>query len=383
MASTSDPRPTYWAEYSNLQHTKHRLIREYLNGWFPKLGYWAGRIVYLDTHAGRGRHLSGQLGSPLVAVSTLLAHSHRDRILDRCEVLFFFIERDESNLRRLKKEILALGNLPNGIAIETACDDCFEVLDTLVASLRRAGQEMAPAFVFVDPYGFKIPGRVLRELMEFPRVELFVNVIWRELDMAIRQGNRPGMAQTLDLVFAGGDWRTRVSSEHFDERADQTVNLLREKIGAKWATYLRMLGNNNATRYLLMHLTNHDAGRDLMKDCMWKVCPEGGFYARKSDDPAQQFLITPAPDLGPLKEWLVEKLSQGCKRWQDLVNDVRGEVWREAHLNKVIRELRKEGKIVANDYQGNFHPSNNPRLCLLDSAAGRIRQCRARRRRKT
>lgn len=112
------------------------------------------------------------------------------------------------------------------------------------------------------------------------------------------------MADTLDSIFDGSEWKDRVSSDDFDERANQAINLLREKIGAKWVTHIRMLGDNDVTRYLLMHLTNHDAGRDLMKACMWKVCPDGGFYVRKTDDPAQQFLITPEPDLGPLAEWL-------------------------------------------------------------------------------
>jgi len=64
MHDYTDNSPTYWDEYSNLQKVKHDLIREYLNGWFPKLGLWSGRIVYFDTHAGRGRHMSGQEGSP-------------------------------------------------------------------------------------------------------------------------------------------------------------------------------------------------------------------------------------------------------------------------------------------------------------------------------
>jgi hypothetical protein len=33
-----DAHPEYWGDYTNLQHVKHELIREYLNGWFPKLG---------------------------------------------------------------------------------------------------------------------------------------------------------------------------------------------------------------------------------------------------------------------------------------------------------------------------------------------------------
>jgi three-Cys-motif partner protein len=78
-----DRRPSYWDEYSNLQFTKHKLIREYLNGWFPKLGSWSGKILYVDTHAGRGKHRGGQEGSPLVAVRTFLEHSCRDKILEK------------------------------------------------------------------------------------------------------------------------------------------------------------------------------------------------------------------------------------------------------------------------------------------------------------
>ena len=92
-----DSSPQYWDEYTNLQYTKHMLIREYLKGWFPKLGFWSGRVVYLDTHAGRGEHKQGQAGSPIVALETLLQHSFRDRILRNSEARFFFIEHDAKN----------------------------------------------------------------------------------------------------------------------------------------------------------------------------------------------------------------------------------------------------------------------------------------------
>ncbi|RIK82916.1 MAG: hypothetical protein DCC68_05215 [Planctomycetota bacterium] len=368
MASSEDASPKYWLEYSNLQRTKHELIRNYLNGWFPKLGYWSGRVVYLDTHAGRGRHLRGELGSPLVALTTLLEHSHRDRLLERSEAVFSFIERDEDNLAELQREIAQVGDLPPNVKIETIGDECFQALDELLRSLREEGNQLAPAFIFVDPYGFKVPGRILRELMEFPRVELFVNVIWRELDMAISQGHKAGMAAALDFIFDGPEWRERITSEDFDVRADEAIDLLREKIGARWATYIRMLGDNGATRYILLHLTNHDDGRDLMKDCMWKVCPDGGFYVRKWDDPSQQFLITPEPDLAPLEAWVIDKLSKGPRRWQELIADVRPEIWRVPHLNAVIRDMRKKGRIAADQFQGKVVPSRNPRLTLVAAA---------------
>jgi hypothetical protein len=62
MTGRSDPNPTYWEQYGPFQHVKHELIRCYLNGWYPKLGTWARRVLYVDTHADRGRYESGDPG---------------------------------------------------------------------------------------------------------------------------------------------------------------------------------------------------------------------------------------------------------------------------------------------------------------------------------
>ncbi len=363
---SADTSPGYWSEYTNLQCVKHELIHTYLNGWFPKLGSWAGRVLYFDTHAGRGKHLSGELGSPLVALQTLLKHTSLNRLLRHSQFVFFFIERDQSNVSALQQEIASLGKLPSGVQANCVLGDCFHILKDILSYLRTQGTTMAPAFIFVDPYGFKVPASLLRDLMHVGRVELFVNIIWRELDMAIAQAKTPGdtsgLAATLDTVFDGDHWRSRINHSDFDQRAKQAIDLLSERIGAKWATHIRMLGDNNVTRYLLVHLTNHDAGRELMTDCIWKVCPDGGFYIRKYEDPRQELLITPTPNLAPLREWVLGLLAQEPRRWQELHALRLATLWRPPQLNQVIRALRSDGAIDAEGYKGNFSPSANPLL---------------------
>jgi three-Cys-motif partner protein len=228
---TADSNPEYWDEYTNLQQVKHDLIRCYLGGWFAKLGFWAGRVIYLDTHAGRGKYKSGHLGSPLVALDTLLNHRARDQLLMKSEFRFLFIERDADNLKRLKQELTAR-HLPPNVYVDPHCGDAFAVIEQIV----RNTQGIAPAFVFVDPYGFKVPARTLRDLLSAGRIELFVNVIWRELDMAIKQalsGASPGMAATLTEIFGGENWRN-VTADDLDERADLAVRLLARTIGDRW-----------------------------------------------------------------------------------------------------------------------------------------------------
>jgi hypothetical protein len=227
---------------------------------------------------------------------------------------------------------------------------------------------MAPAFLFVDPYGFKIPAALLGDLMKAGRVELFINVMWRELDMLIQQRPAPGTphAQTLDEIFGSSSWRTEVIGDGMDERLDRAIPLMARGIGAKWWTSaVRMVTGGQATRYVLLHLTNSDDGRDLMKECAWSVSPAGGFIVRRSDNPDQQFLIKPEPDLRPLRDWILNRLSRRPQRWQDLHAAVRPEWWLPKHVNELVRELKNEGVISAESVPGRrFGAAANPLLRL-------------------
>lgn len=366
MSGFSDPNPQYWIEYGAFQRVKHDLIRAYLGGWFAKLGMWAGRVLYVDTHAGRGRHVSGEAGSPLVALTTFLNHSFRDRLLEKSEFHFLFIERDIENLTALDAELRALGPLPPRVFVNRQQGDAFPWLSAVVDRLRKSGKNLAPAFVFVDPYGFKVPARVIADLMSAGRVELFINVIWRELDMAVQQRPQPGegMAITLDEIFGGDDWRTEITAPDVNERMNQAVRLLARKLGAKWWTFVRMVSGGDATRYILLHLTNHDAGRDLIKDCVWNIMPEGGFVVLKSEDPRQTWLIEREPNLTPLRAWVLQRLGERPQRWSELEAGIRSTHWRTKHLNDMVRDLRRENVIVADDYSGRFSRAADPRLRL-------------------
>ncbi len=108
-------------------------------------------------------------------------------MLQKAEVRFFFIERDVANAEDLKQE-LAAHPLPPKVFAQAEHGDSFQIIEAAVTSFEKDGKQLAPGFIFVDPYGFKLPGHLLRKLLSYPRVELFVNVIWRELDLAIQQG---------------------------------------------------------------------------------------------------------------------------------------------------------------------------------------------------
>ncbi len=363
MIIQADQNPKYWREYTNLQKIKHELIRGYLNGWLPKMSLGANgcsRLLYIDTHAGRGKHLSGKLGSPLVALTTLLDHAARGSILQKTEVQFYFIERDEQNVAALKQELTA-HTLPKNVAVDTFHGDCFQLVEEAVAAVEQEGKNVAPGFYFIDPYGFKVPGKLLRKLMKYPKVEVFLNVIWRELDMAIQQSLKgdPSQVPILTSIFDGDGWM-KIDAEDSDDRAEQCADLFRKMTSAEWGTHIRML-DNNRIRYFLLHLTNHDAGRDLMKKCIWDASPDGGYYASKADGPDQQIFIESDSYLAPLRDWVKEKLRTAPKHWKELNEALREELWLSTHLNEVIRELKLQGSIEA---VGKFAEKSNPLLRL-------------------
>jgi three-Cys-motif partner protein len=374
MTKRSDPNPAYWAQYGPFQHVKHELIRCYLNGWFPKLGTWAGRVLYVDTHAGRGRYES----SPLVGLRTLLNHSYREKLLNASEFNFLFIERDPANLAALGTELDRLRPLPARVNVSTSEGDAFEKLSSILADLRQDRARMAPAFLFVDPYGFKIPAQLLGDLTKAGRVELFINVMWRELDMLVQQRPERGTppAETLDEIFGSDRWRTEVIGSDVDERLGRAIPLIARGIGARWWTSaVRMVTGGQATRYLLLHLTNSDDGRDLMKECAWSVSPAGEFMVRRSDNSDQQFLIKPEPDIGPLRDWIIGRLSRRPERRQDLHAAVRPEWWLPNHVNEVVRHLKKDRIIAADPVLGRkFGAAANPLLRLAQSEGGTPRK---------
>jgi three-Cys-motif partner protein len=355
-----DENPEYWDDYDNLQRVKHQLLRGYLGGWFPILGSWSGRIVYIDCNAGRGKHRTGQPGSPLIAISTFLGHPFRDRILKNCEVSFFFIEADKENQQNLEKIMRAIKRPPK-VSITTKLGEFEAIISTEIDRLKAQNARLAPAFVFVDPYGFRLPGKLLAQLKAFEKCELFITFMWRWIDMAIRH---PEQAENMDALFITPKWRSLLTIEDSDQRCEAAIRLLCSELGARYSTRIKMLGDNGATKYVLIHATNHPRGRELMLEVMWKICPKDGFRARMTDNPNQEFLIKPEPNLQPVKIWLRRFQSKAISYeeiWQQIQDSTEGIPYLRKHLNIVLREMlkAKEIKIPA---EKSFVAAHNPTI---------------------
>lgn len=347
----------YWAEYNGLQNAKHQLLRRYLGGWFPILSSWHGRVLYIDCHAGRGRHLTGHEGSPILALRLLLEHSHRARILASTEVHFFFFEINQRNYSDLCSELASLGDLPSNVHVHTHLADYEAHLRAAIEELRANRQQMAPSFAFIDPYGFSISMAFLNQLLAFRTCELLINFMYRYVDMAMHQ---PAQSTNMDNLFGCSDWRNLVTIRDPDLRAKETIALFSRQLSAEYVTHMNMIGENNVLKYALIHATNHKRGRELMKDAVWAVTPDGTFTANERNTPNQLVLIVAEPDLRPLKQALLSAFSGQKVRMTVLDEWLVPQTYLPKHLHQALRELRDEGYVCFSDYEGRFAFNKNP-----------------------
>jgi len=356
---TSVTDEKYWAEYDGLQHAKHQLLTRYLAGWFPILASSSGRVLYLDCYAGRGRHTTGHEGSPILALRTLLEHRQSSRILASTEVCFLFFERCQVHYERLKAEIESLGRLPDNIKVYSLCDDYEAKLREIVQDLRQYGRLLAPAFAFVDPYGFKLPMDLLNELLEFPKCELLINFMYRYVDMAI---HNPPQASNLDSLFGCPTWRRLANIQDYEKRMKETLALFSDQLRADFVTHMYMRAKNGVLKYVLFHATNDRKGREVIKEAMWSVTPDGSFTAFEHHNPSQLVLIEPEPDLKPLEDRVWACFAGKQVHMEELYDWLLGELYRQTHLHQVLREYRNRKLVKFSDYEGRFAFNKNPRV---------------------
>lgn len=359
MSRFGETDSAYWREYDGLQAAKHTILRRYLGGWYPILARWHGRIAYIDCHAGRGRHLTGQAGSPLLALQELLDHKMRQRILIRTEAVFLFFERDEHNACLLEAEIDNLRPLPPQVRVDVKCKDYDEELRTVIGSIRSGTRTIAPTFAFVDPYGFKISMGTLNDLLSFPRTEVLINFMYRYVDMAVSQDSQNA---NLDSLFGCRHWRGLRQITDPRERAKESIKLFGSRLMAQYVTRMHMLGSNNALKYVMLHATNHEAGRDLMKAAMWATAPDGSFSAFERDNPDQGVLLVAEPDLNPFEDALWTEFAGRSVQMRDVYNWLRGGSYLESHLHAVLRRNRKAGFVSFSGYAGRFAFSKDPHI---------------------
>lgn len=171
MAKRRDKLDTVW-DLAPHTRAKHKLLEKYLGAWFPMLTRYQGRVVVLDGFAGPGVYAGGEPGSPQIVLTTLLDHSHFDRMSS--EFLLVFNEQDDERFAALEDVIGRLTEergLPKNVRVITENESFPELAEDILEALD--GQHLAPTFAFLDPFGYRdVPMELIKRLLAFDRCEL-------------------------------------------------------------------------------------------------------------------------------------------------------------------------------------------------------------------
>jgi three-Cys-motif partner protein len=346
--------PSKW-DYPPHTRAKHDILGRYLDGWYPTLSKWYGRVVYFDGFAGRGRYNDGSEGSPLIALRRLLDHRFFPQMQGR-EFVFFFVEANADNATSLQEALddfkASRQPWPPNVKYHVV-NERFDVHATaLIDYLHEQKRALAPTFAFVDPFGYSgLPMDLLADLLAYPRTELFVNFMVGHVQRFIM---RDGQENAMRSLF-GMDVRDVLASyvpgdaDRVDYLHDVYKQQLHDRVGFPYVQSFGMINRTGNTGYYLFHGTRHPKGVSLMKEAMWKIDPEGD-YTFSDRLAGHDVLFTLDPDLNPLRE-AFEKHFMG--RYGVHVAEIEQYTlletpYRETHVRPVLRKLELDRTINVN-----------------------------------
>jgi three-Cys-motif partner protein len=278
---------------------KHLVLRNYLNAWFPVLGTWNGRILYIDGFAGPGEYEGGEPGSPMIALESFAGHVARKKIT--AEVVFDFVEKNRDRASHLEDLVKRkYPALPPNCVVKVWAGQFDEAMTGLLDEIDRQNAELAPAFVMIDPFGVSdTPMDVVRRILLNSRSEVYICFMYEAIN---RFKATPEFEGHLDRLFGCKTWREGLNIQDSDKRKTYLYDLYAEQLrrsGAKYVVRFELYEGNRLI-YAVFFGTQHWKGADKLKQAIWKIAPFGdfAFHGTRSQ---QLTLGLRTPDFGPLR----------------------------------------------------------------------------------
>lgn len=283
---------------------KHAILRKYLDAWLPIITRWNGRVLYIDGFAGPGEYIGGKDGSPIIAIKAVL--EHKTKITS--EIKMFFIEADKKRCEFLEQKIAYL-EIPPKIDTECFCDRFDEVLTKILDYIDEQKTRLAPAFVFIDPFGFAgIPFALIKRIMQNPKCEVLITFMYEEINRFVSDKR---IWDSLEETFGTDKWK-KVIHEKDSRRRSVLLrgiykNQLDKEAGIKFVRSFKMVNKANKTDYFLFFGTNNSTGLEKMKEAMWKVGKTDSFqFSDATYNPDQPMLFEIEPNYELLKKTILE-----------------------------------------------------------------------------
>ena len=257
---------------------KHLILKHYLDGWFPILGRWNGRLLFIDGFAGPGEYEDGEPGSPLVALDCIRRHKAGNG-LQGVELVCIFIEADERRAWHLEQLLARQPQIPDTTThvLPGAFDDH---VSAILDHIDQQNEQLAPSFVVIDPFGVKgSPMSLVERILENPKSECMISFMYEPIRRFHRQ---PELERHLDDLFGTKEWKRCLRMEETDAKKRFLHDLFSEQLkhhGASHVVPFEMWKGNRHI-YTIYFASGSLKGCNLMKQVIWRVEPSGSYAFR-------------------------------------------------------------------------------------------------------
>lgn len=358
---------------------KHLVLKYYLEGWFPILGSWSGRLLFIDGFAGPGEYASGEPGSPLIALDCVKRCKERGG-LGGVEIVFLFIESDKARADHLEK-ILKENPRPPGITFDILRGPFDRHMSNLLDYIGEQKAVLAPAFVMVDPFGIKGNRMsLISRILENEKSECMISFMYEPIR---RFHGEPEFKLHLDELFGTDRWQKCFDMEETDKKR-YLHNLFREQLkehGAKHVVSFE-LWKGNRHIYTIYFTSSSLKGCNLMKQAIWRADPSGSYRLRGYA--GNQGLLFDT-DTEPLAVQLRERFGDNATPIEDIEQYVMSDetIFHKGQLRqKTLQRLEKEGRISVSRPQGEQRFTNGKgikvRFHTLSGTPSQVRPSNAR-----
>ena len=329
---------------------KHLVLQHYLDGWFPILGRWNGRLLFIDGFAGPGEYADGEPGSPLIALDCIRRHKEAGR-LRNVEVVCLFIE---SNIERAShlQGILKNRRPPPSVSCNVLQGTFDEQMIELFDFIDKQNAALAPAFIMIDPFGVKgSPMHLIERILQNDKSECMVSFMYEPIR---RFHQQPEFGQPLDELFGTTDWRKCLDMAETDQKKQYLHDLFKAQLkehGAKQVVFFE-LWNGNKHMYTIYFASGSLEGCNLMKQAIWKTDRSGSYRVRGYAGSQPMLFET---DTEPLAKQLQDRFVNRLTPVEDIEAFVMSDetMFHKGHLRiKTLQPLEKESRITVSRPQG-------------------------------
>jgi three-Cys-motif partner protein len=320
---------------------KHAILRKYLDAWLPIITRWNGRVLYIDGFAGPGEYIGGKDGSPIIAIKSVLEHKAELK----AEIMMLFIEADKARCENLNTIVDSKKIGPN-IKPECICAKFADAIEELLDRLEEQKKRLAPAFVFIDPFGFTgIPFNLIKRIMGNEKCEVLITFMYEEINRFIGDEK---LWEDLTATFGTDKWKEVITEDDPKKREFSLHGIykkqLEEEANIKYVRSFKMTNKINKTDYFLFYGTNHIKGLTKMKAAMWKIDESGTFnFSDATYNPAQPMLFELTPNYYDLEKMIRKEFDKKTVSITELENYIITQTpYRETHYRKhVLRPMEK------------------------------------------